>query len=219
MYLSRIQLDDKLRETMRALSSPHILHGAIEQGFSDKENRKLWRVDWLNNACYLLVLSKETPDFTHIANQFGYPSHQPLWQTKDYNRLISRLQSGQQWHFRLRANPTRNSFKEKNETSGRGKVFAHVTSQQQKEWLLVKAEGCGFNLAEDGFNVVHTQRLSFQKGGNNKHQATIHAAVFEGHLTITEPERFKHTLLFGIGRAKAYGCGLLTIARPSGIEQ
>lgn len=215
MYLSRIELDAKLRETMRALSSPQILHGAIEQGFTDKANRKLWRVDWLNDACYLLVLSEEKPGFTHIASQFGYPSQQPPWQTKDYNRLISRLQNGQQWHFRLRANPTRSSLKEKDKVSGRGKVYAHVTPDQQKKWLLLKAETCGVKLAEDEFNVIHAQRLRFQKG--NRHQVTINTAVFEGHLTITDLERFRHTLLRGIGRAKAYGCGLLTIARPNGI--
>lgn len=216
MYLSRIELDAKLRETMRALSSPQILHGAIEQGFTDKANRKLWRVDWLDDACYLLVLSQEKPDYTHIASQFGYPFQQPPWQTKDYNRLMSRLQRGQQWHFRLRANPTRSSFKEKDKTSGRGKVYAHVTPEQQKQWLLQKAESYGFSLAEDEFNVVNTQRLLFQKG-KSRLRVTINTAVFEGHLTITDLERFRHTLLRGIGRAKAYGCGLLTIARPNGI--
>jgi CRISPR system Cascade subunit CasE len=91
-----------------------------------------------------------------------------------------------------------------------------VTPEQQKQWLLQRAEVCGFNLTEDGFNVVHTQRLGFQKG-KSRDRVTINTAVFEGHLTITDLERFRHTLLRGIGRAKAYGCGLLTIARPYGI--
>lgn len=216
MYLSRIMLDAKKRETMRALSSPHILHGAVEQSFAVKNRRKLWRIDWLNDACYLLVLSEEEPDFTHIANQFGYMSSESLWETKDYHLLLSRLQVGQDWHFRLCANPTRSSFQEKDEASGRGKVFAHVTQDQQRQWLFLKAEPCGFQLEENEFDVVHTQWFKFTKGKDSNRNVTLRTAVFEGKLAISNLERFKQTLLSGVGRAKAYGCGLLTIARHRG---
>jgi len=203
-------LDAKQRQTLQALSSPQILHGAVERSFSVKEKRKLWRIDWLNDSCYLLVLSEERPDFTHIAYQFGYPSSEHPWDTKDYNTLLSRLKDNQEWHFRLRANPTRSSIQNKDDASGRGKVYAHVTQEQQRQWLLMKAESCGFMLHEDDFNVVHTQWFKFHKEGNCK--VTLRTAAFEGNLTISDTECFKQTLLSGVGRAKAYGCGLLTIA-------
>lgn len=216
MYLSRILLDQKRRETLQALSSPHILHGAVEQSFASRDKRKLWRIDWLNDACYLLVLSQDKPDFTHIAKQFGNPSSEPLWETKDYDFLLSRLQAGQDWHFRLCANPTRSSFKEKETATGRGKVFAHVTQEQQRQWLLLKAGTCGFKLKEDEFDVVHTQWLKFSKGKGSQREITLRTATFEGKLTITNIESFMQTLLSGIGRAKSYGCGLLTIVRLRG---
>ena len=201
---------------MWALSSPHVVHGAVERSFIGQDNRNLWRIDWLNAACYLLVLSEEEPEFTHIAKQFGYPSSEPPWETKDYNLLVSRLQAGQDWHFRLRANPTRSSFKEKETATGRGKVFAHVTQEQQRQWLLLKAETCGFKLKEDEFDVVHTQWFKFTKGKDSNREVTLRTATFEGKLTISHLERFKQTLLSGVGRAKAYGCGLLTIAGCGG---
>ena len=37
--------------------------------------------------------------------------------------------------------------------------------------------------------------------------------TFEGILEISDEEVFKQTLVDGIGREKAYGCGLLTLAR------
>lgn len=40
--------------------------------------------------------------------------------------------------------------------------------------------------------------------------------TFEGVLTITEAELFRKALIDGIGRAKAYGCGLMTLARIGG---
>lgn len=214
MYLSRIPLNVKRRDTMRALALPHIVHGAVESSFPLKldENRKriLWRVDYVRETCYLLVLSAEQPDFLHISKQFGYEYCEQKWETKNYNPLLARLQSGQVWRFRLRANPVQNSFKEKNETSGRGKIFAHVTQQQQMQWLTDRAQVCGFSLDENAFNVVHTEWKKFRKAKGN--EVILRSADFEGILTISDAEIFRNTLLSGIGRAKAYGCGLLTVA-------
>ena len=94
-------------------------------------------------------------------------------------------------------------------------MFAHVTQDQQKQWLLKRAENCGFLLDENAFNVVHTQWLKFTKG-QNSNKITLHMATFEGILTISDVERFRQSLLSGIGREKAYGCGLLTIASIRG---
>lgn len=216
MYLSRIPLNIKRRNTMRALASPHVLHGAVESSFprilSEKRERVLWRVDYIREMYYLLVLSAEKPDFLHLARQFGYEHLEPKWETKNYNPLLARLQSGQVWRFRLRANPVHSSCQEKSETSGRGKVFAHVTQQQQRQWFVARTQACGFSLDENAFDVVHTEWKKFRKANGSNHEVVLRIADFEGVLTITDTESFMHTLLSGIGRAKAYGCGLLTIA-------
>jgi CRISPR system Cascade subunit CasE len=65
--------------------------------------------------------------------------------------------------------------------------------------------------------VVHTQWEKFRKGNGGKGEVTLRTATFEGILTISDLERFRRTLLSGIGRAKAYGCGLLTIVRAEGV--
>ena len=36
--------------------------------------------------------------------------------------------------------------------------------------------------------------------------------TFDGSLTVTDPEKLRHALSNGIGRAKGYGCGMLTLA-------
>ena len=201
---------------MRVLTLLQLLHAAVEQSFAEKSRRNLWRIDWLDNICYLLVLSEKQPDFTHIAKQYGYPLSEQPWETKNYDSLLARLKEGDYWNFRLCANPTRSSSKEKEETSKRGKVFAHVTTEQQKKWLLLRSEGCGFMLKENVFDVVHTSWEKFPKGRANNRKVIIRTATFEGILTIANLELFKKTLLSGIGRAKAYGCGLLTIAKYGG---
>lgn len=50
------------------------------------------------------------------------------------------------------------------------------------------------------------------KHGHRDHNRIRHARTrFDGTATITDPARLRHTILNGIGRAKAYGCGLLSI--------
>lgn len=212
MFLSRVVLNANKRETMQALVIPSLMHGAVEQSFEGSRQRNLWRVDWLGDKCYLLVVSPEKPDFTHVVNQFGHPYYDPGWDTRNYETLLQRIKEGDLWKFRLKANPVQSSMTDKDSKTGRGKVHAHVTQEQQRGWLMKRAEKCGFSLREDAFDVVHTQWEKFPKSRNGNKDITLRTATFEGVLSITNAEIFRETLKTGIGKAKSYGCGLLTVA-------
>ncbi|MBS3872230.1 MAG: type I-E CRISPR-associated protein Cas6/Cse3/CasE [Firmicutes bacterium] len=217
MYLTRIALDLNRRETLRALASPHVIHGAVESsvppGESEKRERNLWRIDYLEPNCYLLVLSRQVPNMTAIATQFGYAQREPAWETRCYQTLLSKLHAGQALRFRLRANPVRSSCIENEGANGRGRVYAHVTVEQQKQWLYSRSEGLGFALDDQTFTVVHTEWKKFRKSRGFGNEVSLRIADFEGRLQVTNVELFKHALTQGIGRAKSYGCGLLTVAR------
>ncbi|MFD8417091.1 type I-E CRISPR-associated protein Cas6/Cse3/CasE [Streptomyces sp. NPDC059650] len=45
---------------------------------------------------------------------------------------------------------------------------------------------------------------------------TLDVVVYEGTLTVTDPPLLAQVLVAGIGSGKAYGCGMLTLARPAG---
>ena len=47
------------------------------------------------------------------------------------------------------------------------------------------------------------------------HRLTFASVLFEGVLEVTDAERFRQALEQGIGSAKAYGFGLLSIAPAS----
>lgn len=215
MYMSRVILNPARRETMRALAEPQLFHGAIEQSFSMIQERRLWRVDWFNGQCSLLLVSVRQPDLTALVSQFGFPDSKPLWETRSYDPLLNGLQEGQLFQFRLRANPVTSS-KNSKESLERGRIYAHVTQLQQKEWLQQRAEKHGFSLSPEGFDVVHTQWLRFSKRGGP--MVSIRSAAFEGRLRVENAQLFRDALINGIGRAKAYGCGMLTIARISSIQ-
>lgn len=87
---------------------------------------------------------------------------------------------------------------------------------------FVSDELCGYEIRysrDTGFledeygqpNVVVKERHKeqFKRGGAT---VTLVTAVFEGRLEVIDTKLFRDALCEGIGRAKGFGCGLLTIA-------
>ena len=206
MYMTRMELDTDRRATVLALASPNLLHGAIESAFPGGRKRRLWRVDPLNGRQYLLIVSEDRPDLTAAHAQFGVAGGR--WETRDYAPFLSRIEAGSRWHFRLAANPTISKAKNPGQ---RGRVYAHITADQQKNWLLSRAEKHGFQLEESEFDIVSRGVLTFSKGAERR-RVTLGVCTFEGCLHVSDAELFRAALTEGLGRGKAYGVGLLTIA-------
>ena len=211
MYLTRMQLDAENRAVMKAMVSPNRIHGAIEAAFPGERRRKLWRLDRLNGKLYLLLLSEDRPDLTNMACQFAPESNgNCAWETKSYQPLLDRITDGSTWRFRLTANPTICN-KNASDKTQRGTVHAHITVNHQKEWLANRAKQHGFLLKDDDFTVTNSQWKTFYKPSGHKVQ--LLSVSFEGTLTVTDAQKFRDVLLSGLGRGKAYGLGLLTVAR------
>ncbi len=203
MFLSRIQLNLNNRNTMKALSSPSIFHGAVERAFTGERKRILWRIDCLNGKMYLLLLSSSEPDLDSFCQQFG--ENDVCAEKKSYDGLLERIKNGSKWRFRITANPTKSVLR-KNEKS---KVYAHITVDYQKKWLMEKASKNGFSLSEDSFSVVQSKWLRFYK--KESRAVSLLSVTYEGILEVTDEELFRNALINGIGRGKAYGMGLLTV--------
>ena len=144
--LSRIEINPYRRETMKAMNNPEIMHAAIMASFPSFEmdsQRILWRIDTLGPSTYIIVQSQAKPDFSHMVDQFGWPESGQKWESLDYDRFLDNLDNGQCWRFRITANPVRSV---PTEGSKRGKVYAHVTVEQQIGWLLQRCEKNGFRI-------------------------------------------------------------------------
>ncbi len=210
MYLSRVPLDISKRKTQAAMVSPNKIHGAVEEAFSIKQDRNLWRIDMLKGRAYLLVLSAEKPDLSGIAAQFGFKDN--CGESKEYDGLLKRVEKGSVWHFRLAANPVHSIKRE----GKRGKVAAHTSEKYQLEWLTAQAAKKGFRILPDGVNVVEASWRIFSK--HNSHQKVrLLEVVYEGTLCVEDADVFRDTLVNGIGREKAYGMGMLTIMRSGAV--
>lgn len=203
MYLSRVAIDVKRHESMKALYNLEILHGMIEGSFWGERKRNLWRVDRMGGEDYLLLLSKTPPQTNSLPEQVGYTNS--VWETKNYDSLLDRITEGSKWYFRLTANPTVAT-----PTKGRkrGKVKAITVVPKQREWLKKQSMIKGFLLQDDRFDVVQSEWRTIKKAGK---EIQIFSSTYEGILTVTDSEIFCKTLTEGIGREKAFGMGLLTV--------
>ena len=219
MYLTQFEINGRRREARRLLGSPQAMHAAVMAAFPPGADagRVLWRVDPGEHGVQTLYLvSREAPDLMHLVEQAGWETL--TWRTADYDGLLGRLMSGQVWRFRLMANPTK-AVRQDSEVpggeGGRSKRFAHVTAAQQLEWFLSRTVGWGFDVPEGSVDgepaalVVAREIRTFQRKGRT---VTVSTATFEGLLQVRDPDVLRMALTGGIGPAKAYGCGLLTLA-------
>lgn len=222
MFITRFAVNPQRRGARKLLNSPQAMHAAVLSGFADptptENGRVLWRVDRIGMQTALYIVSPEQPDLTHLVEQAGWPTTE-TWESRPYDRFLGQVQAGQRWGFRLMANPVR-AVREP-ESRGRGQVRAHVTGSQQEQWLLDRSGRAGFEIEpwgaeepKNGFQLTVTERktVEFKRQGST---VTLSMARFDGFLTVLDADLFRHSLTHGIGRAKGYGCGLMTIARAT----
>ncbi|MEV6962802.1 type I-E CRISPR-associated protein Cas6/Cse3/CasE [Streptomyces sp. NPDC051207] len=204
--------------------------------------RVLWRLDQHARAEILLhIVSPGRPDLTHLVEQAGWPAladpENPGWLTRSYTPLLDRLTAGDHWAFRLTANPVHTIRRKDGEPR---KLTAPLTPIHQMDWLLddKRQERLGFRICEkpadrrllphgtthqkrphpgDRYELAvrDTRSLSFTKSraaNSWDKPVTVVTVTFEGRLEVTDPDALRRALTQGIGRARAYGCGLLTLA-------
>lgn len=226
VFLTHMKLNPARRSTAFLLASHQRVHAAVLSGFPtpQRDTRVLWRVD--TNSAHdvnLLIASAAEPDLTHIIEQAGWPTlPEAAWTTRPYDPFLRRLANGQAWRFRLRANPVLR----RRDTNGRIHTIP-LTPNHSVEWLTARAEGWGFEVASDNFgngdrvpevSVSDATSITFTRRSapeNSGRRVTIASAQFDGLLRIQDAGRMRESLTQGLGRAKAYGCGLLTLTTPS----
>lgn len=91
--------------------------------------------------------------------------------------------------------------------------------QALEGWMTKQGERCGFALltGDDGLPKLQSSAYAWhglqQKAAKKGEKSGFSSVDFTGELQITDPEKFRQTLFTGLGRAKAFGCGLLMVRR------
>jgi len=202
MYLSKLTLDLRSKEARRDLGDAYEMHRTLARAFITDEQsepaRFLWRLELGSNpsaAPIVLLQSGVQADWSFLQTLRNYAQHPVECKHVPLERLI---QEGRCYRFRLLANPT---------VTRQGKRFGLVGAADQLAWLARQGERHGFAIESVG--VSTSDVLSSRKDDGRIH---IQRVCFEGVLRATCANDLRAALRKGIGPAKAFGCGLLSIA-------
>lgn len=105
------------------------------------------------------------------------------------------------YRFEVVLNPVRRN-------AGTGRLEAVRGRERLLEWFMEKAPGLGFGVACESLQVDHIGVVTYRRNGA---VCTHNKATFSGTLAVTQREAFIHSFRNGIGRAKAFGFGLLQL--------
>jgi CRISPR system Cascade subunit CasE len=158
------------------------------------------------------VQSRTIPDWTRIGVQGWLAKADPAIDLKERLKLDT-LKAGQRFRFRLRANPcvTRN-----------GKRLGLPRLEEQETWVERKGDQHGFLLPQlAAFDLSESPqeridvRISQEQMLQGKQRAgngiRIYSVLYDGILTVTEPDKFRDALQTGIGHGKVMGLGLFSV--------
>jgi CRISPR system Cascade subunit CasE len=201
MYLSRLVLDPAKPRAGRALARPYLLHQAVMAGFDPEERgdtRVLFRIEPERppGRVILLVQSEAEPQWNRASERFFGPLI-----CAQMKELRIALSAGQRLRFRLRANPT---------VKREGKRLGLYGEERQRLWLQRKFDQGGvsvgdFRVVDEGLTTDRDPPLELQ------------SALYEGSLVVRDPGALMDAVRAGIGTGKAFGFGLLSLARAGAI--
>jgi CRISPR system Cascade subunit CasE len=123
--------------------------------------------------------------------------------TRPLEPLLDALESGRQVRFLLEANPCR-TVNHRDEATGVTRHFrAPICPEELPGWIATRIEGAMEITALE----VTTQRPRSLEG-----RGVMAVASFQGYGSVRDPTSLRRHVAEGVGRGKAYGCGLLSVS-------
>lgn len=106
------------------------------------------------------------------------------------------------YRFEIVVNPVRRNNQTRKLVPVRGRAAV-------ARWFMDKAPAWGFTVPENALQVAEIAVDAFFKDKNTK--VTLGKARLTGVLHVTDRQRFAQSVCQGIGRGRAFGCGLLQL--------
>ena len=200
MYLSKIIVSGA------ACRNPYEIHRVLWKLFpEDAEASRdfLFRVEQSDRmSAAILMQSVREPETASSATRILACREYPL-----------SLQVGQRLRFLLVANPV----KMINDEGGRKNAAGEpkkcrvplIKEDDQRAWIERKLQDTA---SLESLVIDPVFPLRFRKGKEDR-AGKIQPVGFQGVLSVKEPDAFVGLIQSGIGPAKAFGCGLLSLAR------
>jgi CRISPR system Cascade subunit CasE len=171
---------------------------------ADDERSFLFRVESIGKDCehHILLQSISLPQ----------EASDELILLKHPKEITFNIIAGNSYRFMLCANPTKKINDKDGKDKNQGKVRVPLIHDEEiVAWLKRQLAG---SAEVDSVELVQKNLLHFYKNkSGDKHIGKIQTVIFLGILTVEEPELLFTKISNGIGPAKAFGCGLLTLAK------
>ncbi len=216
MILSQIILNPMSRRARGDVSNPYDMHRTLSRAFekNGEVEKFLFRIesDFARGSKSLVALAQSgaEPDFSKISDEFSNYFVDAASKKIPDEKLARSFRTGASFFFRLVANPTK---KQGNRRLG---IY---DEKKQLDWLERKAELGGFKVLSAtvaDFSVGNkTMMQNIAKSGKEISKNIIFniCARYDGILQIVDPDLFLKSYLKGVGPAKSFGCGLLTVKK------
>ncbi|MGY6275376.1 type I-E CRISPR-associated protein Cas6/Cse3/CasE [Methylomonas sp. MgM2] len=204
MFLSKVHI------SWRLAKKPYEFHQALWRlfpGHDDEEREFLFRVEQIQAGVGANVLLQSA-----IEPEGGEQSPLLLAQRE----FALNISNGQRLRFRLRANPiktikdsSKGCVEKKSKTFTKTVRVPLLHEEQQQAWLERKF----LDFAQLETLIVQPEPVTYFRKPKEGRSGKIQTVLFDGVMTVTDAAEFEAQVAHGIGPAKAFGCGLLSVAR------
>lgn len=207
IYLTKLEPNFRFKTVRDELSDMNKFHKTLMSAFPNLNGQGRLKTNLLfriEPSGPIIVQSTMKPDWCNLGS--SYAASEKIIDLEELS-----FQPGSVLNFRLTANPVWRRPGNKNPIPLREEYTQEYISKYNLDkspptvidWIKRKRSD------DLGFEVIACS-TSFPTLSN--HKVKISYCTFDGQLRITNRQSFVHTLKIGIGKEKAYGCGLLSVA-------
>lgn len=187
-----------LRAAMRRPGDEQVLHRAVMSLFPDGLPGRTDGPRAAGGILHRLDIAPAGPArllVQHACALRGGLDTDPTLQHVALGGLLNRLRPGTGCRFRVVLNAVRCQ-------TGTGKRVAVTDPDELVGWGLQRLAGCG---------LTHVELADAPATALTRGRSPLWTARFDGHAQVADPDAAAQAVRDGIGRAKAYGCGLLSL--------
>jgi CRISPR system Cascade subunit CasE len=205
--LARIRLNPYSREVQRDLRDATEMHRTVMRmapdGLGDAPRHKaglLYRLDETDTSGMLLVQGT-TLDPARLPAGYGEAD------VKSLAPMFTALRKGLGVRYRIVVNPAKRERLSQQEKGKRGRIMP-LSGADADQWWLRRAAEAGLAL-----HVLTPTSLEPARPRGRDAAGMRHSLLrYDGTATVTDPDALREAVVHGIGRAKSYGAGLLSLA-------
>ncbi|SEE60818.1 CRISPR system Cascade subunit CasE [Streptomyces sp. TLI_105] len=229
---SILQLDLNHPHAATALTDAHQMHRTVMAGFKnwvpdgERDARaqlgvlSTWSADLKTNTLLIVVQSRVRPDWSPLPRT-------ALRQPADVRNIDLPITTGDRYTFRTVVNPVRavrpTNTPGTTHPRGPSKRLPHVRPDHVRRWFEARLHPTDTtqhqnhetgHIGADADRATLAIRMLPPVESDHHKGLKISRAEIRGTLTVTHPTNFTHTLTNGLGKARAYSCGLV-LTRPT----